>query len=118
MQQVLPVDSPEEAQGLAAVAPIDLCILDVRGFAGSEGSPKILANPFIASRTPGILIAAEANRESIRLATRSGYKAVIAAPVAPRFLYRRIGSILQRARRAGRNGMPSPGNPSTLSSEN
>jgi DNA-binding response OmpR family regulator len=119
MQQLLPVESAEEAQSLAAIAPIDLCIVDVRGFhARGEASLRIPANPFIASRTPGILIAAEASRESIRLATRSGYKAVLAAPVAPRFLYRRIGSILQRARRAGRNGMPSPGNPSTLGSEN
>jgi DNA-binding response OmpR family regulator len=124
MQQLLPADSPEEAQELAAVAPIDLCILDLRGFAAGEGGPKILANPFLASRTPGILIAADANRESIRLATRSGYKAVMAAPIAPRLLYRRIGSILQRARRASRNGngnghgAPTPGNPSTFGSEN
>jgi hypothetical protein len=35
-------------------------------------------------------------------ATEAGYSAVVGLPVVPRLLYRRLGSILQKARRSGR----------------
>jgi hypothetical protein len=38
----------------------------------------------------------------IAAATEAGYSAVVGLPVVPRLLYRRLGSILQKARRSGR----------------
>jgi hypothetical protein len=38
----------------------------------------------------------------IAAANEAGYRAVVGLPVAPRLLYRRIGSLLQKTRRAGR----------------
>jgi hypothetical protein len=100
MLRVLPAATPDEAQGLAREGAPDLCIVDPRGLArGDVALPK---NPFDPARTPGILIAADPSSELLRAASAAGYGLVISLPVAPRHLYRRIGSVLQRVRRAAR----------------
>lgn len=115
MLQLLPVGTVEEARMLAKGAPIDLCVVDAVGLAreANAGTSSIPPNPFDPARTPGILIAADLARQTVKVALSSGYRLVISAPVAPRILYRRIGSILQKVRRAGRIQAPelAPGSP-------
>jgi DNA-binding response OmpR family regulator len=116
MLQMLPAATVEEARSLAKGAPVDLCIVDASGFVrrdaelGIGGCPP---NPFDPARTPGILIAADATRQTVKAAMAAGYRIVIPAPVVPRIVYRRIGSILQKVRRAGRIQSPELA-PSTL----
>jgi len=52
---------------------------------------------------PAILIAEVPGQALVRVAARGGYDAALGAPLAPRLLYRRIGSVLQRARRVVRS---------------
>lgn len=108
MLQLLPVSSAEEARMLAKGAPVDLCIVDSAGITPDEIVMKndIPPNPFDSARTPAILIAANPGRQTVQAAASSGYRLVMPAPVVPRVLYRRIGSILQKVRRAGRIGSP------------
>ncbi len=40
----------------------------------------------------------------VQQAHAAGYRAIVALPVTPRLLYRRIGSILQKTRRTHRQG--------------
>lgn len=56
---------------------------------------------------PGILVTEGAPTVLARLASRAGYDAAVAMPLLPRLLYRRIGSVLQRARRAQRPALSS-----------
>ena len=97
--RVLPTASIDEARKIDP-AP-DICVVDVRRLAVSQHIPR---NPFDPARAPGILIVAETSREILNAAVANGFVAVLPAPVTPRFLYRRIGSVLQRARRVGRRG--------------
>lgn len=61
------------------------------------------ANPFrFGAGIPAVLVAEVPVQQLVRVAGRGGYDAALGAPVAPRLLYRRIGSVLQRARRLGR----------------
>ena len=67
---------------------------------------QIPENPFRdGNSTPAILIAEVATAALVRAAARGGYDAALGAPLAPRLLYRRIGSVLQRARRVVRTGL-------------
>lgn len=60
-------------------------------------------NPFrFGAGIPAILIAEVPAQMLVRAAGRAGYDAALGAPLAPRLLYRRIGSVLQRARRLAR----------------
>jgi DNA-binding NtrC family response regulator len=104
MSNVLPAESFDEAHRIGAAGAPHLCIVDPRHLPRPVSSPipQIPVNPFHSAGTPGILIAEDASRETVRAAIAAGYGAVIALPVIPRLLYRRIGSILQRARRTGR----------------
>ncbi|QRG06266.1 hypothetical protein EZH22_25430 [Xanthobacter dioxanivorans] len=61
------------------------------------------ANPFrFGAGIPAVLIAEVPAQLLVRAAGRAGYDAALGAPLAPRLLYRRIGSVLQRARRLAR----------------
>jgi DNA-binding response OmpR family regulator len=108
MQRVFPASSLEEARHTAAgeIAP-DLCVVDSRQLSAMAASgPRIPRNPFDPARTPGILLAVDTTREMIKAASANGYNVVLGVPVVPRLLYRRIGSILQKVRRAERrNGL-------------
>jgi DNA-binding response OmpR family regulator len=95
--QVLPGGSVDDVRAIDP-AP-DICVVDARRLPSGQRVPR---NPFDPARTPGILIVAETSGEMLKTAVASGFSAVLAAPVAPRLLYRRIGSVLQKARRAGR----------------
>ena len=96
--QVLPGGSVDEVRAIDP-AP-DICVVDARRLSGGQRVPR---NPFDPARTPGILIIAETSSETLKAAAASGFSAVLGAPVAPRLLYRRIGSVLQKARRVGRH---------------
>lgn len=108
MLQLLPAGAVEEARIHATGAPVDLCIVVASGFARREldGESSLPPNPFDPARTPAILIAADLTRQTVKAATAAGYRLVVPAPVVPRILYRRIGSILQKVRRAGRIQAP------------
>ncbi|HXL67578.1 MAG TPA: hypothetical protein VN930_02305 [Xanthobacteraceae bacterium] len=102
LTQVVPAGSAREARQLAAERPIDLCVVDPRAI-GPESRTKVFPNPFHDDATPAILVAAETSVVTLEAAAAAGYRAVIGFPVVPRLLYRRIGSILQKARRTARN---------------
>lgn len=60
-------------------------------------------NPFrFGAGIPAVLIAEVPAQLLVRAAGRGGYDAALGTPLAPRLLYRRIGSVLQRARRLAR----------------
>jgi DNA-binding response OmpR family regulator len=101
MLKLLPVGTTDEARDLIKGAPVDLCIVDATGFGA-----VLPRNPFDPARTPAILIVAGPTRAIVKDALASGYRLVMPAPVVPRILYRRIGSILQKVRRAGRAQAP------------
>jgi DNA-binding response OmpR family regulator len=113
--QVLAAGTLPDAQAFAQERPVDLVVVDARGFsdlAKAQGR-KILPNPFIGEGTPGILLSADTSRATVQEAHAAGYRAVVALPVSPRLLYRRIGSILQKTRRSHRQGgaqLGAPGN--------
>jgi two-component system, OmpR family, response regulator len=103
--QVLPAATLPEAREIAEKQPIDLCVVDPRGFgalARAEGK-KVIANPFRHDAIPAVLLSADTSRAMIVAATEAGYRVVVGLPVTSRLLYRRIGSILQKTRRAGRS---------------
>jgi DNA-binding response OmpR family regulator len=105
LTQVLPAATLPEAREIADKQPADLCVVDPRGFEAlsrAEGK-KIIANPFRQFGTAAILLYIDTSRAMTAIATEAGYRAVVALPVQPRLLYRRIGSILQKTRRAGRS---------------
>lgn len=58
--------------------------------------------PGRATRVPCILLIPDPTRNDVRLANAAGFDAVVALPLVPRVLYRRIGSLMQRARRQER----------------
>ncbi len=100
LAQVVPAGSVKDARRLAADRPFDLCVVDPRAL-GSGSETKVFPSPF-QDGTPAILLAADASVASQEAATAAGYRAVIGLPVAPRLLYRRMGSVLQKARHAVR----------------
>ncbi|QTL02368.1 hypothetical protein J5J86_16405 [Aquabacter sp. L1I39] len=51
---------------------------------------------------PAVMVAEGSTLQLTRTASRCGYDAAVGMPLLPRLLYRRIGSVLQRARRAQR----------------
>lgn len=51
---------------------------------------------------PAVMVAEGSTLQLTRTAGRCGYDAAVGMPLLPRLLYRRIGSVLQRARRAQR----------------
>jgi AmiR/NasT family two-component response regulator len=57
-------------------------------------------------RVPTILLLSTPARADIRAANAAGYEAVVALPLVARTLYRRIGSLMQRARRHERARAP------------
>jgi DNA-binding response OmpR family regulator len=95
--RIHPAASVEEVR-MIDPAP-DICVVDARRLPGGHRVPR---NPFDSARSSGILIVSESNVEILKAATANGFSAVLTAPVAPRLLYRRIGSVLQKARRLGR----------------
>lgn len=98
--QLIPVADFEEAKQHAARAPFDLCVVHAAD-AATNGTP-FPPYPFEPARTPAILIAPLKAGDTIRMALAQGYRVVLPAPTVPRIVYRRIGSVLQKVRRANR----------------
>jgi CheY-like chemotaxis protein len=103
--QVVAVASVKEARQLATERPIDLCIVDPRALSdgAKSAATKVVQNPFQVEGTPAILLAADTSVATLEAAAATGYRAVVGLPVVPRVLYRRVGSILQKARRSNRS---------------
>jgi hypothetical protein len=93
--QLLPAADFDEAREHFSRAPIDLCVVH------ANGTP-FPPYPFEPARTPAILVAPLKAGETMRMALAHGYRVVLPAPAMPRLVYRRIGSILQKVRRANR----------------
>lgn len=102
LTQVVPAGSVKEARGLAAERPLDLCVVDPRAL-DPDSRTKVFPNPFHRDGTPAVLLATDTSVKMLEAATAAGYRAVIRMPATPRLLYRRIGSILQKARRTTRS---------------
>ena len=70
---------------------------------------QVPENPFRqCGGVPAILVAEGTPSVLTRAATMGGYDAAVGMPVLPRLLYRRIGSVLQRARRNNRPQVAAP----------
>lgn len=80
----------------------DLFLIEGPSLAANDEGGAISPNPFITSGVPTILMLPSPTNEQRRMALRAGYTVVLAAPVPPRLLYRRIAHLLQNARRAKR----------------
>lgn len=103
IQKISEFAARSEADAVLARERVDVVVVA----AGSESDPvpgqarRLPAVPG-DSRISTVLLLAEPSRADMRLANSIGYDAVMALPVSPRILYRRIGSVMQRARRQGR----------------
>ncbi|MEP9353949.1 hypothetical protein ABLE93_10165 [Xanthobacter sp. KR7-65] len=103
------VASVDEVNDLASQGTADVLVVQVDD---PEDAP---ANPFrFGAGIPAVLVAEVPAQQLVRIAGRTGYDAALGAPVAPRLLYRRIGSVLQRARRLGRPATATANQPSDL----
>ena len=98
-----------EVTGIATVAdagksgPLpDLFIVEGPSLADNDHGDEISANPFAASGVAAILLIPAATNIQRRKAIQAGYQIVIATPASPRLIYRRIGHVLQIARRVRR----------------
>lgn len=94
--------------GIATIADVsaagmpDLFVIDGPGLCANDPGGSISPNPFVSSGIPVILMLPSPTSEQRRAALRAGYTIILASPVPPRLLYRRIAQLLQNARRAKR----------------
>ncbi|GGF73106.1 hypothetical protein GCM10007301_36160 [Azorhizobium oxalatiphilum] len=67
----------------------------------ADDAENVPENPFRdgADAIPAVLVVDGPTHLLARVASRAGYDAAVGMPLLPRLLYRRIGSVLQRARR-------------------
>lgn len=73
----------------------------------ADDADQVPENPFRdGAGIPAILAVDAPAQMLMRMAARGGYDAAVSAPLAPRLLYRRIGSVMQRARRVVRSLAP------------
>jgi CheY-like chemotaxis protein len=108
--QILAAGTLPDALAFSRERAVELVVVDMRGFCDlvKEQGKAVLPNPFVTDGAPGILLSADTSRALVQEAHAAGYRAVVALPVSPRLLYRRIGSILQKTRRSHReNGLSS-----------
>ncbi len=96
-----------EAQTLDAVSgpalPENTNLLVVQ----ADDPDLIFQNPYRdGGGIPAILIVDLPQRELERASVQGGYEAALGMPLSPRILYRRIGSVLQQARRTSRAMTP------------
>lgn len=91
------VASLEELANAPTPVQADVLVVQVDD---PEQAPE---NPYREAGAPAILIAEVPAPLLVRAAARGGYDAALGAPLTPRLLYRRIGSVMQRARRAIRS---------------
>lgn len=67
----------------------------------ADDAENVPENPFRdgTDAIPAVLVVDGPSHLLARVASRAGYDAAVGMPLLPRLLYRRIGSVLQRARR-------------------
>lgn len=100
---IVEADTLPEVPPAEAELPADILVVQ------ADDPEHVPDNPFRhGGKLPAILIAHVPPPALGRTASRAGYDAALDSPIAPRLLYRRIGSVLQRARRMGR---PASGGP-------
>ncbi|KAA5601876.1 hypothetical protein [Blastochloris sulfoviridis] len=120
IQRITEVGTLEEASETFAGARVDVAVVTCVGESEGEPPPGQLrqfpAAPGRDLNAPSILLLADPVRGDIRAANAAGYDAVVALPLVARTLYRRIGSLMQRARRQERTRPPVgfPGGPVML----
>ncbi|NJL07773.1 MAG: hypothetical protein HC900_05540 [Methylacidiphilales bacterium] len=106
IQRVTEVGSVEEADQILAAGRVDVTVVAAGGGAEAEpqpGQPRQFSGGTGRDLdTPSVLLLADPVRTDIRAANAVGYDAVVALPLVARTLYRRIGSLMQRARRQER----------------
>ncbi|MFS8038852.1 hypothetical protein ACI7BZ_18150 [Xanthobacter sp. AM11] len=101
--------SLDEAADPAVFGGADVLVVQV------DDPEEAPANPYrFGAGIPAVLIAEVPAQLLVRAAGRGGYDAALGAPLAPRLLYRRIGSVLQRARRLSRPASAAVAQPSDL----
>lgn len=84
---------------------VDVIVLADTDLPEEWHSPTGIARPPAAAVDAGIpcmLLLSGLTRAAANAATAAGFSAVMAADAAPRVVYRRLGALLQRARRIGR----------------
>lgn len=93
---VTEASSVEEARGL----PRQFDVIVVQATAAD----LVPDHPFkdTGDAIPAVVVTDGAPHILARVASRCGYDAAVGMPLLPRLLYRRIGSVLQRTRRAQR----------------
>lgn len=94
---VVEASSFEDVQPPVGAGVVDVLVVQV------DDADHVPENPYRdGGSVPAILVVEVAAPMVARSAGRAGYDAGVGAPLQPRLLYRRIGSVLQRARRAAR----------------
>ena len=109
LQRVTEVGDVEDAETILAAGRVDVTVVTgSRADAARvpEQPRQIPPAPGPDDKVPSILLFAAPTRADIRAANAAGYEAVVALPLVARTLYRRIGSLMQRARRHERARMP------------
>jgi AmiR/NasT family two-component response regulator len=100
IQRVTEVGSVDEADAILGAGRVDVVVVaGERPEARLEHPCQVPPAPGQDFRVPSILLLASPARSDIRAANAAGYEAVVALPLVARTLYRRIGSLMQRARR-------------------
>lgn len=94
---VLEAETLEDASRPALAEHANLLVVQ------ADDPDQISENPYRdGGGIPAILIVDLPPRELERASVQGGYEAALGMPVSPRLLYRRIGSVLQQARRTSR----------------
>ena len=94
-----------ETRGHIQDGKVDVIVLADTDLPEEWHSPAGLARPPAAAVDAGIpclLLLTAVTRAAANAAHAAGFTAVMAADSAPRVVYRRLGALLQRARRIGR----------------
>jgi CheY-like chemotaxis protein len=109
IQRVTEVGSLEGADAVLGAGRVDVTVVAgdqpdaIRSLGHPRPVPPAPGNEF---KVPSILLLTAPARSDVRAANAAGYEAVVPLPLVARTLYRRIGSLMQRARRHERARAP------------
>jgi DNA-binding NarL/FixJ family response regulator len=106
MPQVVGVSSIAELSVHIAGGKVDVIVLadsDLPDGLPCETSGQVRPPlEALSAGIPCLLLLSSLSRGATRAAMSAGFAAVLAADVAPRMIYRRVGALMQRVRRIGR----------------
>ncbi|WP_439573096.1 hypothetical protein [Phreatobacter sp.] len=105
LSNVVALSNPSELSVHIQDGRVDVIVLADTDLPEEWHSPAGLARPPAAAVDAGIpclLLLSGVTRAAANAAHAAGFSAVMAADSAPRVIYRRLGALLQRARRVGR----------------